>query len=56
MPMHDLTGVAPGIYHDLHNTWILHLKESINDGLYVPVKAYVESIEVGNKLSTCLYS
>ena len=28
----DWSRVAPGIYHDFHNSWIMHLKESLNAG------------------------
>ncbi|MFK7818877.1 MAG: DUF4058 family protein [Planctomycetaceae bacterium] len=30
MPMHDWTKVSAGTYHDFHNSWITHLKESLN--------------------------
>ena len=33
MPMHDWTPVPDGILHDLHNSWIMHLKEALNAGL-----------------------
>jgi hypothetical protein len=36
MPLHDWTRVSAGTYHDFHNSWITHLKESLNEGLLPP--------------------
>jgi hypothetical protein len=33
MPVHDWTKVDAGIFHDFHCAWIIHLKESLNEGL-----------------------
>jgi hypothetical protein len=33
MPVHDWTRVDAGIFHDFHCSWIIHLKESLNEGL-----------------------
>jgi hypothetical protein len=33
MPLHDWTKVDAGIFHDFHSSWIIHLKESLNEGL-----------------------
>jgi len=33
MPLHDWTKVEAGIFHDFHSSWIIHLKESLNEGL-----------------------
>jgi hypothetical protein len=33
MPVHDWTRVKAGIFHDFHNAWITHLKETPNAGL-----------------------
>jgi uncharacterized protein DUF4058 len=33
MPVHDWTKVDDGIFHDFHFAWIIHLKESLNEGL-----------------------
>src|SRR5438105_7776207 len=33
MPLHDWSRVDAGIFHDFHNSWIVHLKESLNGGL-----------------------
>jgi hypothetical protein len=33
MPLHDWTRVDDGIFHDFHCAWIIHLKESLNEGL-----------------------
>ena len=33
MPMHDWTRVSAGTFHDFHNAWITHIKESLNAGL-----------------------
>ena len=26
MPIHDWTRVAPGIFHDFHNAWVMELR------------------------------
>lgn len=36
MPMHDWTRVSAGTFHDFHNAWITHIKESLNAGLLPP--------------------
>jgi hypothetical protein len=33
MPIHDWTRVAAGTFHDFHNSWITHLKETLNEGV-----------------------
>jgi hypothetical protein len=33
MPLHNWTKVDAGIFHDFHSSWIVHLKESLNEGL-----------------------
>jgi len=33
MPMHNWTRVSAGTFHDFHNAWITHIKESLNAGL-----------------------
>jgi hypothetical protein len=33
MPIHDWCRVKAGIFHDFHNAWITHLKETLNGGL-----------------------
>src|SRR4051812_45802476 len=33
MPVHDWTRVIAGTFHDFHNSWIIHLKETLNGGL-----------------------
>lgn len=33
MPVHDWTRVSAGIFHDFHNTWIVTLKNALNDGV-----------------------
>ena len=33
MPIHDWTLVDAGTFHDLHQAWITHLKETLNGGL-----------------------
>lgn len=33
MAVHDWSRVKPGIFHDFHNAWITHLKETLNGGL-----------------------
>ncbi len=32
MPMHDWTRVSAGTCHDFHNSWLIHLKEALNEG------------------------
>jgi hypothetical protein len=33
MPLHDWARVDAGTFHDFHNSWIVHLKETLNGGL-----------------------
>lgn len=33
MPLHDWSRVDAGTFHDFHNSWIVHLKEALNEGL-----------------------
>jgi hypothetical protein len=33
MPVHDWSRVPAGTFHDFHSSWIIHLKEALNDGL-----------------------
>ena len=33
MPVHDWTRVGAGTFHDFHCSWIVHLKESLNESL-----------------------
>ena len=33
MAVHDWTKVDDGIFHDFHCAWIIHLKESLNEGI-----------------------
>jgi hypothetical protein len=33
MPIHDWTRVDAGTFHDFHQAWITHLKETLNDGV-----------------------
>jgi hypothetical protein len=33
MPMHDWTRVSASTFHDFHNSWITHIKESLNEGI-----------------------
>ena len=41
MPIHDWTRVFPGTFRDFHNSWITHLKESLNELL--PAEYYALS-------------
>ena len=36
MPIHDWSRVDAGTFHDFHNGWITHLKETLNGGLLPP--------------------
>lgn len=36
MPVHDWKRVGAGVFHDFHNTWIVHLKNALNAGLLPP--------------------
>jgi hypothetical protein len=36
MPVHDWRRVSAGIFHDFHNTWLVELKNALNDGLLPP--------------------
>jgi hypothetical protein len=33
MPVHDWTKVDAGTFHDFHSAWIIHLKETLNNGM-----------------------
>ena len=33
MPIHDWTRVAPGIFHDFHNAWVMELRNGLNGGV-----------------------
>ena len=33
MPVHDWSRVDAGTFHDFHSSWIIHLKETLNEGL-----------------------
>jgi hypothetical protein len=33
MPVHDWSRVDAGTFHDFHSSWIIHLKEVLNEGL-----------------------
>lgn len=33
MPMHDWTKVVSGVFHDFHQTWIIAIKEILNESL-----------------------
>ena len=33
MPVHDWQRASAGIFHDFHNTWIVELKRTLNEGL-----------------------
>lgn len=33
MPLHDWTRVDAGTFHDFHTTWIVHLKDAMNEDL-----------------------
>ncbi len=42
MPIHDWTRVNAGTFHDFHNSWIIHLKETLNGGI-LPDGYYAQS-------------
>lgn len=43
MPIHDWTRVETWQFHDFHSTWLIHLKESLNNGLLpTGYEAYAE--------------
>jgi hypothetical protein len=33
MPVHDWTKIDAGTFHDFHSAWIIHLKETLNNGM-----------------------
>jgi hypothetical protein len=39
MPVHDWTRVNAGTFHDFHSGWIIHLKDTLNDG-FLPTDYY----------------
>lgn len=43
MPIHDWSKVEDWLFHDFHTTWLIHLKEAMNDGLLPPgYRAFAE--------------
>lgn len=42
MPVHDWTNTEAGIFHDFHSSWIVHLKEALNNGL-LPGEYYAQA-------------
>lgn len=42
MPVHDWSRVSAGTFHDFHNSWITHLKETLNGGI-LPAGFYAMS-------------
>ncbi|MBI3270482.1 MAG: DUF4058 family protein [Planctomycetes bacterium] len=42
MPIHDWTRVGPSTFHDLHNAWIIELRNVLNSGL-LPPQYYAQS-------------
>ncbi|HEY2416216.1 MAG TPA: DUF4058 family protein [Pirellulaceae bacterium] len=36
MPVHDWSGIEPGIFHDFHHAWIEEIKRSLNAGILPP--------------------
>jgi len=49
MPVHDWTRVSAGTFHDFHGAWIIHLKETLNDGL-LPEGFYAMSEQHGGQI------
>lgn len=39
MPVHDWTSVVAGNFHDFHQTWIMAIRDALNDGL-LPAEFY----------------
>ena len=33
MPIHDWTRVPPGLFHDFHQTWSIHIRSALNAGI-----------------------
>ena len=33
MPLHDWSSQTAEVFHDFHNAWVIHIKESLNDGV-----------------------
>ena len=42
MPVHDWSRVDAGTFHDFHSSWIIHLKESLNEEL-LPYGYYAQA-------------
>lgn len=36
MPIHDWTKVLAGTFHAFHSSWVVHLSETLNDGILPP--------------------
>src|SRR5437868_6238529 len=48
MPLHDWSRVDAGTSHDFHNSWVVHLKETLNGGL-LPSDYYARSEQHGSR-------
>jgi Protein of unknown function (DUF4058) len=48
MPLHDWSRIDAGTFHDFHNSWIVHLKETLNGGL-LPHGYYALSEQHGGR-------
>jgi hypothetical protein len=51
MPIHDWTRVDHGTFHDFHSSWIIHLKEALNQGL-LPPEYYALAEQVATRHQT----
>lgn len=45
MPLHDWTRVDAGTFHGFHTRWIVHLQESLNDGI-LPDEFYADAEQI----------
>lgn len=36
MPIHDWSGVDPGIFHDFHQAWTIEIRNALNNGVLPP--------------------
>jgi hypothetical protein len=49
MPIHDWTRVSAGTFHDFHCSWIIHLKDALNNGV-LPANYYAAAEQKAGRI------
>jgi Protein of unknown function (DUF4058) len=49
MPIHDWTIVSPGTFHDFHCSWIVTLKNALNNGV-LPAEFYAQAEQKASRI------